>query len=126
MSFLRRSKSTKPASDAAAVPGGGAAQQDNTKAAAESGTAAAAAAAAPGAGAREEGAGTRKLYVRVVKGVDLVAKDRGGTSDPLAQLVLGTQTRETQVVPKTLNPEWNESFTLQFTPGGGQQMDVVL
>ena len=125
MSFLRRSKSTKPASDAAAVPGGGAAQQDNTKAAAESGTAAAAA-AAPGAGAREEGGGTRKLRVRVVKGADLVAKDRGGTSDPLAQLVLGTQTRETQVVPKTLNPEWNESFTLQFTPGGGQQMDVVL
>ena len=124
MSFLRRSKSTKPASDAAAVPGGGAAQQDN-KAAAESGTAAAAA-AAPGAGAREEGGGTRKLRVRVVKGADLVAKDRGGTSDPLAQLVLGTQTRETQVVPKTLNPEWNESFTLQFTPGGGQQMDVVL
>ena len=124
MSFLRRSKSTKPASDAAAVPGGGAAQQDN-KAAAESGTAAAAA-AAPGAGARQEGGGTRKLRVRVVKGADLVAKDRGGTSDPLAQLVLGTQTRETQVVPKTLNPEWNESFTLQFTPGGGQQMDVVL
>ena len=124
MSFLRRSKSTKPAGDAAAVPGGGAAQQDN-KAAAESGTAAAAA-AAPGAGAREEGDGTRKLRVRVVKGADLVAKDRGGTSDPLAQLVLGTQTRETQVVPKTLNPEWNESFTLQFTPGGGQQMDVVL
>ena len=124
MSFLRRSKSTKPAGDAAAVPGGGAAQQDN-KAAAESGTAAAAA-AAPGAGAREEGGGTRKLRVRVVKGADLVAKDRGGTSDPLAQLVLGTQTRETQVVPKTLNPEWNESFTLQFTPGGGQQMDVVL
>ena len=50
----------------------------------------------------------------------------GGTSDPLAQLVLGTQTRETQVVPKTLNPEWNESFTLHFTPGGGQLMDVVL
>ena len=124
MSFLRRSKSTKPAGDAAAVPGGGAAQQDN-KAAAESGTAAAAA-AAPGAGAQEEGGGTRKLRVRVVKGADLVAKDRGGTSDPLAQLVLGTQTRETQVVPKTLNPEWNESFTLQFTPGGGQQMDVVL
>ena len=124
MSFLRRSKSTKPAGDAAAVPGGGAAQQDN-KAAAESVTAAAAA-AAPGAGAREEGGGTRKLRVRVVKGADLVAKDRGGTSDPLAQLVLGTQTRETQVVPKTLNPEWNESFTLQFTPGGGQQMDVVL
>jgi hypothetical protein len=124
MSFLRRSKSTKPAGDAAAVPGGGAAQQDN-KAAAESGTAAAAA-AAPGAGARQEGGGTRKLRVRVVKGADLVAKDRGGTSDPLAQLVLGTQTRETQVVPKTLNPEWNESFTLQFTPGGGQQMDVVL
>ena len=124
MSFLRRSKSTKPAGDAAAVPGGGAAQQDN-KAAAESGTAAAAA-AAPGAGAQEGGDGTRKLRVRVVKGADLVAKDRGGTSDPLAQLVLGTQTRETQVVPKTLNPEWNESFTLHFTPGGGQLMDVVL
>jgi len=72
------------------------------------------------------GGGTRKLRVRVLKAQGLVAKDKGGTSDPLAQLLLGSQKRETKVVPKTLSPEWNEEFTLEFTPGAGEQMDVVL
>ena len=72
------------------------------------------------------GGGTRKLRVRVLQAQGLVAKDKGGTSDPLAQLLLGSQKRETKVVPKTLSPEWNEEFTLEFTPGAGEQMDVVL
>jgi len=66
------------------------------------------------------------VTVRVLQAQDLIAKDRGGTSDPLAQLILGSQKRETKVIPKTLNPEWNEEFTLDFTPGAGEQMDVVL
>ena len=45
---------------------------------------------------------TAVVTVRVMKAVDLVAKDRGGTSDPLVQLVLGSQTRETKIIPKTL------------------------
>ena len=81
----------------------------------------------PAVAARDGGtSGTRKLRVRVLKAQGLVAKDKGGTSDPLAQLLLGSQKRETTVVPKTLRPEWNEEFTLEFTPGAGEQMDVVL
>ncbi len=81
----------------------------------------------PAVAARDGGtSGTRKLRVRVLKAQGLVAKDKGGTSDPLAQLLLGSQKRETKVVPKTLRPEWNEEFTLEFTPGAGEQMDVVL
>jgi ankyrin repeat protein len=68
----------------------------------------------------------RKLRVRVLKAQGLLAKDKGATSDPLAELLLGSQKRETKVLPKTLSPEWNEEFNLEFTPGGGEQMDVVL
>ena len=69
---------------------------------------------------------TAVVTVRVMKAVDLVAKDRGGTSDPLVQLVLGSQTRETKIIPKTLNPEWDEVFRLNFTPNVGQTLDVVV
>lgn len=67
-----------------------------------------------------------RLTVRVMKAMDLVAKDRGGTSDPLAQLLLGSQKHETKVIPKTLNPTWDEEFSLDFRPGSGEQLDVVL
>jgi len=70
--------------------------------------------------------GTQLLTVRVIKAQDLVAKDKGGTSDPLAQLLLSGQKRETKVVPKTLNPEWEEEFTFDFKPGAGEKLDVVL
>jgi len=82
-------------------------------------------AAAPGT-VVPAGQATRQLRVRVLRAQDLVAKDKGGTSDPLAHLVLGAQKRETKVVPKTLNPEWDEEFMLDFAPGSGQTMDVVL
>ena len=116
----------EPAGDApsSAQGDGGGGGGGGSAAAAGGGAAAAADASATQPAAA--GGGTRKLRVKVLKAEGLLAKDRGGTSDPLAQLVLGSQTRETKMVPKTLSPEWNEEFDLEFTPGRGEQMDVVL
>ena len=62
---------------------------------------------------------TEKLLVTVVKGVDLESKDSNGLSDPYVILKVGTTRCRTQVVPETLNPEFNETFVLrvnQFEP----------
>merc|ERR1712137_932625 len=50
------------------------------------------------------------LCVTVVRAKNLVAADKGGTSDPYVKLRLGSTTQKTHVVKKCLNPTWNESF----------------
>ncbi|GAB7350415.1 hypothetical protein MBLNU459_g1029t1 [Dothideomycetes sp. NU459] len=52
------------------------------------------------------------LRVQVLKGRNLAPKDKNGTSDPYLVLTLGDAREATSVVPKTLNPEWNQSFEL--------------
>ena len=56
----------------------------------------------------------KNVLVTVVRAENLLAKDRGGTSDPFAVLILGRQIKKTNVIYKTLNPEWNETFEFQF------------
>ena len=46
----------------------------------------------------------------MVKAEGLLPKDKGGTSDPFAELKLGSQVKKTKVAAKTLNPVWNETF----------------
>lgn len=51
------------------------------------------------------------LHVSVVKAKDLIAADAGGTSDPYVRIHVGREIangKKTQVVKKSLNPEWNE------------------
>ncbi|KAI9207931.1 phosphatidylserine decarboxylase-domain-containing protein [Polychytrium aggregatum] len=55
------------------------------------------------------------LRIQIISGRNLMAKDRGGTSDPYAILKLGDQSHKTQVINKTVQPTWNASFDLIVT-----------
>ncbi|GAM87907.1 hypothetical protein ANO11243_059350 [Dothideomycetidae sp. 11243] len=65
------------------------------------------------------------LHVQVMKGRDLAPKDKSGTSDPYLVLTLGDAKEATSVMPKTLNPEWHQSFDLPVTGIQSLLLDVV-
>ncbi|KAL4817900.1 phosphatidylserine decarboxylase-domain-containing protein [Aspergillus spinulosporus] len=52
------------------------------------------------------------LKVSVLRGRNLAAKDRGGTSDPYLIVTLGEARQSTPTIFKTLNPEWNVNFEM--------------
>ncbi|PYH89091.1 phosphatidylserine decarboxylase Psd2, partial [Aspergillus ellipticus CBS 707.79] len=52
------------------------------------------------------------LKVSAIRGRNLAAKDRGGTSDPYLVVTLGDARQSTPTIPKTLNPEWNVTFEM--------------
>ena len=52
------------------------------------------------------------LRCKVHAGKDLKAMDFVGTSDPYCVIKLGEQVVKTKVVKKTLNPKWEEQFSL--------------
>ncbi|KAJ5884806.1 hypothetical protein N7495_009316 [Penicillium taxi] len=56
------------------------------------------------------------LKVTVIRGRNLAAKDRSGTSDPYLVVTLGDSRQSTPTISKTLNPEWKVSFEM---PVGG-------
>ena len=68
---------------------------------------------------------SQKILVTIKKAENLLAKDRGGTSDPFAVLILGRQIKKTSIIDKTLNPEWNETFELELT-NSDSDLNVVL
>jgi hypothetical protein len=49
---------------------------------------------------------------------NLIAMDKGGTSDPFVEFVLNKQKQKSAVIKKTLNPEWNATFI--FAPEQGE------
>ncbi|KAF2137482.1 uncharacterized protein K452DRAFT_291530 [Aplosporella prunicola CBS 121167] len=65
------------------------------------------------------------LRTTVLKGRDLAAKDRGGTSDPYIVLSLADAREATSSVPKTLNPEWNQTFDLPIVGIESLLLEVV-
>ena len=57
------------------------------------------------------------LRFTVICAQDLLAADRGGTSDPYLTVKIGTEMKDapkTKVITKTLNPVWNETFQLSI------------
>ena len=59
------------------------------------------------------------LYIKIVQARDLIAADSSGTSDPYVRIYMGDDIKgavKTKVVPKNLNPVWNEKFEIQV-PG---------
>ncbi|KAI1912776.1 phosphatidylserine decarboxylase [Ophidiomyces ophidiicola] len=52
------------------------------------------------------------LRTSVLRGRNLAAKDRNGTSDPYLVVTLGDSRQSTPTISKTLNPEWHVSFDL--------------
>jgi hypothetical protein len=57
------------------------------------------------------------LEVRVVSASNLMAKDRGGTSDPFVSLELAGTKHRSQTIMQTLNPPWDERFAFKGTLG---------
>ncbi|XP_052115209.1 synaptotagmin-4 isoform X2 [Arachis duranensis] len=52
----------------------------------------------------------------VIEARDLIAADLRGTSDPYVRVDYGNLKKRTKVIPKTLNPQWNQ--TLDFLDDG--------
>lgn len=53
------------------------------------------------------------IEIRIVKAEGLLAKDRGGTSDPFARIEVDKRKSDsfvTKTIPKTVDPLWDESF----------------
>lgn len=51
------------------------------------------------------------MTVTLVRGKDLIAADRGGASDPYVVFKInGKEVHKSEVIKKTLNPEYNEKF----------------
>ncbi|KAL7275718.1 phosphatidylserine decarboxylase [Rhizina undulata] len=58
---------------------------------------------------------TLVLKATVVKGRNLAPKDKNGFSDPFLVVSLSEYRFQTQVVPKTLDPIWNNSFEMPLS-----------
>ena len=57
------------------------------------------------------------LYITVIRAKDLLAADRGGTSDPYVRLHIGEDVRgakRSKIRRKTLNPEFQQSFKFRL------------
>ena len=65
------------------------------------------------------------LRIQVLKGRNLAPKDKSGTSDPYLVLTLGDSKEATSVVPKTLNPEWNQTFEFPITTADAALLEVI-
>ncbi|CAN9300316.1 phosphatidylserine decarboxylase proenzyme [Alternaria alternata] len=65
------------------------------------------------------------LRANVIKGRDLAAKDRSGTSDPYLVLSLGDEKFTTPTINKQLNPEWNETLELPILGEQSLLLEVV-
>jgi Ca2+-dependent lipid-binding protein len=64
------------------------------------------------------------LDITVLRAKDLLAADRGGTSDPYVCLYVGAAVKEAQktmVKRKTLSPEWNETFHFKLGSCGRRE-----
>lgn len=65
------------------------------------------------------------LRVEVLKGKNLAPKDKSGTSDPFLVLTLGDAKQATSVIPKTLNPEWKQTFELPILTAESALLEAV-
>jgi hypothetical protein len=68
--------------------------------------------------------GPAMLDIQVLRARNLIAADRGGTSDPYVRIVVGDAVNDavkTTVKKKTLEPVWDESFSLRLESGQRRQ-----
>ncbi|XP_057749904.1 synaptotagmin-4-like [Arachis stenosperma] len=69
-------------------------------------------------GSRDTASSSQKGWIElvVIEARDLIAADLRGTSDPFVRVDYGNLKKRTKVIPKTLNPQWNQ--TLDFLDDG--------
>lgn len=75
------------------------------------------------------GARLPQVRVRVVGAKNLIAADRGGTSDPYCKVYVGGGVgvmKKTKVIKKNLNPVWNEEFNFTVQKGPPFNLRVVV
>lgn len=63
-------------------------------------------------------AAKRSMRIELQRAAGLKAADSNGLSDPYAVLSFLGKKHKSKVVPKTLNPKWDESFEFQGTLRG--------
>jgi len=67
----------------------------------------------------------KPVFVDIFSGKDLKSMDSNGLSDPYVIVKLNNvQVYKTRVVPKSLNPVWNERFELLLPPGHTSYQDL--
>jgi len=64
------------------------------------------------------------VVITIIKGNSLFAGDIGGKSDPLVKLSCNGETHTTAVQPKTLDPVWNEKWSLNGTITSGTKITM--
>ena len=82
-----------------------------------------------GSGSESEDEGTgpppNLLEVKVIEAEDVIAADRGGTSDPYAVVEFRGIQKKTKVIKKSLTPKWNETFQFEIgKPAGILTIDL--
>jgi Ca2+-dependent lipid-binding protein len=66
------------------------------------------------------------VVITIIKGTGLFASDINGKSDPLMKLTCNEETHTTAVIPKTVDPVWNEKWTLSGTITSGTKITMEL
>ena len=71
-----------------------------------------------------------ELRIIVIQGKDLLPMDTGmfqsGLSDPYVKIKMsGCPTKKTKYLPETLNPVWNEAFTLEQVTDKTRSFEVI-
>jgi hypothetical protein len=66
----------------------------------------------------------RRVVVEVIRGMDLLAMDVKGKSDPYLILKLNDTKRHTRVCRATLNPLWQQRFDFALREGAGTLLSV--
>lgn len=66
------------------------------------------------------------INVILIEGKNLSPKDENGLSDPFVKLKMGTEKCRSKVCNKTLNPKWNEQFTLHSYAGQSKVLELTV
>lgn len=64
------------------------------------------------------------VNIVLIEGKNLDSKDDNGLSDPYVKFQIGKDRYKSKVIPKTLNPVWNERFSLYTFPNQGKILEI--
>jgi len=65
---------------------------------------------------------TVRLHIRLHSAKNLLAKDKGDTSDPFVVMKIGHATVKSAIIEKTCNPEWEQEFEVGIIRGKSDEL----